>query len=105
MTEALSYLPELTQAEQLPEKDIMKQRLLMLRYLLWRALAENGRAAGWRGLIHCLESPILPLRLSAETALCRLTGLPRGNTPGWWRDWMEQNAPHLPQDRVTEKIF
>lgn len=105
MTEALSYLPELTQAEQLPEKDIMKQRLLMLRYLLWRALAENGRAAGWRGLIHCLESPILPLRLSAETALCRLTGLPRGNTPGWWRDWMEQNAPHLPQGRVTEKIF
>lgn len=105
LTQRLADLPELVHAETMPDSDLMKQRFLMLRYLLWRALAQNGREAGWRGLIHCLKSPILPISLSAETVLHRLTGVPRGKKAAWWQAWLDKNRESLPICLITEKVF
>lgn len=105
LTERLTNLPELTRADGMPDSDLMKQRFLILRYLLWRALAQNGREAGWRGLIHCLKSPILPISLSAETVLHRLTGVSRGKTAAWWQTWLDKNRESLPICLITEKMF
>lgn len=83
----------------------MKQRFLMLRYLLWSALARQGREAGYQGLVQCLQSPVLPLRLSAETVLCGLTGGPRGQTAARWQAWVDAHRGNLPVHPIREKVF
>lgn len=105
LTESLADLPELASAESLPEENLLKQRFLMLRYLLWSALARQGRDAGYRGLLRCLQSPVLPIRLSAESVLCRLTGNPRGKAPAWWGAWLDSHTGVLPKSPIREKIF
>ena len=105
LTEKLTGLPELVSAENLPEEDLMKQRFLMLRYLLWSALARQGREAGYQGLVQCLQSPVLPLRLSAETVLCGLTGGPRGQTAARWQAWVDAHRGNLPVHPIREKVF
>ena len=104
LTEKLAGLPELASAGALPDEDLMKQRFLMLRCLLWSALAHQGRKSGWLGLTGCLDSPVLPISLSAEAVLCRLSGNPSGKPSAWWRHWLDGCAA-LPVRPVTEKIF
>lgn len=102
--EKLIDLPELQAAGTLPDEDLLKERFLLLRYLLFRALAANGRRKGYDGLAAYLTLPQQPLARSALITLRRLTGTDFGVAAGQWRQWIESQTV-LPQGRITEKIF
>lgn len=102
--ETLTGLPELRQARSLPDEDLLKERFLLLRYLLFRALAANGRRMGYEGLADCLTLPQQPLSRSAAITLRRLTGMDLGTRAEPWQRWMAAQ-PVLPRGRITEKTF
>ena len=97
--ETLSELPELAKANELPRGDLLKERLLMLRYLMYRALAANGRRKGYEGLLVCLNLPQLPLSHSARQSLAALTGVKTD-----YKAWLARQST-LPQKRITTKTF
>ena len=97
--EALSELPELAKAQELPRGDLLKERLLMLRYLMYRALAANGRRKGYEGLLACLNRPQLPLSHSARQSLAALAGVKTD-----YEAWLARQST-LPQKRITTKTF
>lgn len=105
LAEKLTELPELVSADRMADSDLMKQRLQLLRYLLYRALAANGRPRGYRGLAAQLRHPSLTLALSARTMLERITGKTLGPDPEPWLEWIRQHEDRLPHRRITEKTF
>lgn len=102
--ERLLELPELQDIRTLDDGNLLKERFLLLRYLLFRALAANGRRKGYEGLAACLALPQQPLARSALITLRRLAGTDFGMAAEPWQQWIA-SQPVLPRGRITEKIF
>ena len=104
LAEELMKLPELISAEDLPNGDLRKERLLLLRYLLARALAANGWRRGYRELAALTSLSVRAIALCAAQQLRRLSGACFGLSRDAWLGWIN-NCDTFPCDRIQEKTF
>lgn len=91
--EELRGFEELTEARRGHRDDILTERHLILEFELCRALAVNGRTAGYEGLADLLGSPSLVI---AGSAWKTLTGLSGGRDMGYdtesWKEWIRSDS-------------
>lgn len=104
----LAKLLEFSEFAELYEKDnadVMKDRLQILTFLLYRAAARLGGSIGYEGLISLITKGTAAISISACKELEELTGKNHGCDAAAWKKEVEKNGRTKTVQRMVKRYW